>query len=63
MRPAGPPGTTENRQELIVYTVSAEAAGNRLAAPTGFGSVPRDKPEVRFLLAHGYRLEQLERGS
>ncbi|WP_104084323.1 GNAT family N-acetyltransferase [Cryobacterium sp. Y11] len=54
---------TENRRELIAYTVSAEATGERLAAPTGFGSVPRDNPEVRFLLAHGYRLEQVERGS
>jgi GNAT superfamily N-acetyltransferase len=54
---------TENRQELIVYTVSADAPGERLTAPTGFGSVPRDNPEVRFLLARGYRLEQMERGS
>ncbi|MDJ0337251.1 GNAT family N-acetyltransferase [Cryobacterium sp. PH31-O1] len=53
----------ENRHELIVYTVSAEAQGERLPAPTGFGSVPRDNPEVRFLLARGYRLEQVERGS
>jgi GNAT superfamily N-acetyltransferase len=54
---------TENRQELIVYTVSADAPGDRLTAPTGFGSVPRDNPEVHFLLARGYRLEQVERGS
>ena len=54
---------TEKRQELIVYTVSADAPGERLTAPTGFGSVPRDNPEVRFLLARGYRLEQVERGS
>ena len=54
---------TENRHELIVYTVSADAPGERLTAPTGFGSVPRDNPEVRFLLARGYQLEQVERGS
>jgi GNAT superfamily N-acetyltransferase len=53
----------ENRHELIVYTVSSDAAGPRLTAPTGFGSVPRRNPEVRFLLARGYRLEQIERGS
>jgi GNAT superfamily N-acetyltransferase len=47
----------------IVYTVSGEAPGERIAAPTGFGSVPADNPEVRFLLAQGYRLEQIERGS
>ncbi|WP_105036399.1 GNAT family N-acetyltransferase [Cryobacterium aureum] len=54
---------TENRHELIVYTVSADAAGDRLTAPTGFGSVPLENAEVRFLLARGYRLEQVERGS
>ncbi|MDJ0349173.1 GNAT family N-acetyltransferase [Cryobacterium sp. PH29-G1] len=54
---------TENRHELIVYTASADASGERLTAPTGFGSVPRGNPEVRFLLARGYRLEQVERGS
>lgn len=35
----------------------------RLAAPTGFGSVPLGNPEVLFLLHRGYRLEQVERGS
>ncbi|TFD60066.1 GNAT family N-acetyltransferase [Cryobacterium sp. Hh38] len=54
---------TENRHELIVYTVSADTPGERLTAPTGFGSVPQDNAEVRFLLARGYRLEQVERGS
>ena len=47
----------------IVYTVSPEGPGERLPSPTGFGSVPRDNPEVRFLLAHGYALEQVERAS
>ncbi|TFC26638.1 GNAT family N-acetyltransferase [Cryobacterium sp. TMT1-3] len=53
----------ENRHELIVYTASADAPGERLPAPTGFGSVPLGNPEVRFLLSRGYRLEQVERGS
>ncbi len=35
--------------------------GERLASPTGFGSVPRDDPGVRFFLAHGYALEQVHR--
>ena len=35
----------------------------RLVAPTGFGSVPLNNPEVLFLLHRGYRLEQVERGS
>lgn len=51
----------ENRHELIVYMVSADAPGERITAPTGFGSVPSDKAEVQFLLARNYRLEQVER--
>ncbi|MCU1581147.1 MAG: hypothetical protein QOD27_1906 [Microbacteriaceae bacterium] len=53
----------DNRRKIIVYTVSKEAPGERVAAPTGFGSVPRDGTEVRFLLSRGYTLEQVERGS
>jgi GNAT superfamily N-acetyltransferase len=37
--------------------------GERIAAPTGFGSVPRDNAEVRFLTRRGYTLEQVERAS
>jgi GNAT superfamily N-acetyltransferase len=47
----------------IVYAASADSPGERLLAPTGFGSVPLGNPEVRFLLKRGYRLEQVERGS
>jgi GNAT superfamily N-acetyltransferase len=66
----------DDRQRLLVYVVSPEAgpgpagagagagpAGNRIAAATGFGSVPADNPEVRFLTARGFSLEQVERGS
>lgn len=48
---------------LITYVVSKDAQGDRLAAPTGFGSVPADNREVRFLLTQGWTLEQVERGS
>jgi len=48
---------------LITYVVSKDAPGERLAAPTGFGSVPAGNREVRFLLANGWTLEQVERGS
>ena len=54
---------SDGRTKRIVYTASRESAGERLAAPTGFGSVPRSNPEVRFLLGRGYSLEQVERGS
>jgi GNAT superfamily N-acetyltransferase len=50
-------------RKAIVYAVSPYGAGDRLVAPTGFGSVPRENPEVRFLLGNGYRLEQVVRGS
>lgn len=49
--------------KLIVYTVSKDAPGDRLYAPTGFGSVPLDNPEVQLLTSRGYTLEQVERGS
>jgi GNAT superfamily N-acetyltransferase len=50
-------------RKFIVYTVSADASGERLVAPTGFGSVPKHNREVRFLLAREYRLEQVVRSS
>jgi len=53
----------EGRSSRVVYAVSPPGPGERLAAPTGFGSVPLANPEVRFLLNRGYRLEQVERGS
>jgi GNAT superfamily N-acetyltransferase len=53
----------EHRSSRVVYAVSPPAPGERLVAPTGFGSVPLANPEVRFLLHRGYRLEQVERGS
>lgn len=53
----------EGRTTQVVYVVSPDAPGPRLPAPTGFGSIPAENPEVRFLLGRGYRLEQIERGS
>jgi GNAT superfamily N-acetyltransferase len=54
---------TDGIRKAIVYAVSPYGAGEQLVAPTGFGSVPKENPEVRFLLAKGYRLEQVIRGS
>jgi GNAT superfamily N-acetyltransferase len=53
----------DDRERILVYVVSPDASGERLAPPTGFGSVPAGNPEVRFLLARGYTLEQVERAS
>lgn len=56
-------GRNEGRSKLLLYASSPDAPGERLASPTGFGSVPLANREVRSLLASGYRLEQVERGS
>ena len=53
----------DGRHKLIIYASSGTGTGERIPSPTGFGSVPASNDEVRFLLAHGYRLEQVERGS
>jgi len=54
---------SEGRGKVITFFPSPDAPGERIDAPTGFGSVPADNPEVRFALQRGYRLEQVERGS
>ena len=53
----------DHRPILQAEVLHAAAPGARIDAPTGFGSVPRDTPETRFLLRRGYRLEQVERVS
>lgn len=50
------------RTVLQSWAQHAESEGDRLEAPTGFGSIPRDRA-ARFFLANGYRLEQIERRS
>jgi GNAT superfamily N-acetyltransferase len=51
------------KQKVHVYASTRAADGPRLDAPTGFGSLPADGREVRFLLARGYALEQIHRAS
>jgi GNAT superfamily N-acetyltransferase len=53
----------EGKTQIHVYAGSRPAPGPRLEPPTGFGSLPADGREVRFLLARGYSLEQIMRGS
>lgn len=50
------------RTVLQSWAEHRAAEGPRLEAPTGFGSVPRDRA-ARFYLRHGYALEQIERNS
>ena len=53
----------DQRTNLVVYTMSKAAEGERLRSPTGFGSVPAGNTEVRFLLGRGFLLEQVQRAS
>lgn len=54
----------DGRTVMQGYIIHKESgSGERLPSPTGFGSVPLDDPATRFLLARGYRLEQVERMS
>ena len=43
----------------VAHSVRDDA--ERIEPPTGFGDLPADDPGVRFLLAHGYALEQVTR--
>jgi GNAT superfamily N-acetyltransferase len=53
----------DGRAKALAYTPIQDASGPRLNSPTGFGSVPMASTDARFLLARGYRLEQVERAS
>jgi GNAT superfamily N-acetyltransferase len=50
------------RTILQSWAQHPDADGDRLSAPTGYGSIPRDHA-ARFYLRHGYTLEQIERQS
>jgi GNAT superfamily N-acetyltransferase len=50
------------RTVLQAWAQHPDAPGDRLAPPTGFGSIPRDHA-ARFFQRHGYALEQIERYS
>ena len=54
-------GVEDGKKKVVVYTPVSERPGERLDSPTGFGSIPLDHPDVRFLQGRGYRLEQIER--
>lgn len=50
------------RTVLQSWAEHPSAPGDRIDAPTGFGSIPHDHV-ARFYLRHGYALEQVERSS
>jgi GNAT superfamily N-acetyltransferase len=51
----------DRRGTLQCYVLHSHTTGATIPSPTGFGAVPRDAAETRFLLARGYALEQVER--
>lgn len=51
----------ERMLAFVAHPTPADTA-EVLESPTGFGTIPRDH-HARFLLRHGYRLEQIERVS
>jgi len=53
----------EGKEKIHVYAASSPAEGPRLSPTSGVGSLPADGRETRFLLARGYTLGQIERGS
>ena len=53
----------DGKAKALVYTGLQDVAGERIPSPTGFGSIPAEHRDVRFLLARGYRFEQVERFS
>ena len=53
----------EGRTTVQAWVDHVPADGPVVAAPTGFGAVPADAAETRFLLARGFVLEQVERMS
>jgi GNAT superfamily N-acetyltransferase len=54
---------TDGVRKAIAYCPSADGPGERIVAPTGYGSLPAGNSEVRMLLGNDYRLHQIERGS
>jgi GNAT superfamily N-acetyltransferase len=48
-------------RKTIAYVAGTDLGGARLTSPTGFGTIAADARETRFLLAAGYRFEQVER--
>lgn len=51
----------EGKAKAVAYIGVQDAPGERIPSPTGFGSVPAESRDVRFLLARGYSFEQVER--
>lgn len=53
----------DNKRQVHMYAPAALSDGPVIAAPTGFGAVPKDNSETQFLFSHGFSFEQVERVS
>ncbi len=53
--------TAEGKAKVLAYAGIQDVAGERIASPTGFGSVPARSRDVTFLQARGFSFEQVER--
>jgi len=53
----------DKKRQVLLYAPSSLNEGPVLAAPTGFGSVPKRNPETQFLLTRSFSFEQVERVS
>jgi GNAT superfamily N-acetyltransferase len=51
----------DGRRKAVAYVSGREGGGERLASPTGFGSIAANARATRFMHARGYRFEQVER--
>ena len=51
----------DGKPKGIAYTALQDVPGDRIPSPTGFGSIPAEHPDVRFLQKRGYSFEQVER--
>lgn len=52
----------DGKRKALAYAAIPDQPGERMQSPTGFGSISVNR-DVRFLLARGYRFEQVERMS
>jgi len=49
------------KAKLLAYMGVLDSTGDQIPSPTGFGSIPADSRDARFLSSRGYTYEQSER--
>jgi len=51
----------EGKAKVLAYAGMVDTPGERIPSPTGFGSIPAESRDMRFLQSRGYSFEQVER--